>query len=506
MGACNNNLQTAGTIKIQSFLKSLLNHNRDIQFTAPIGAIKDETQLQAENFSIQIWNQFDALRKVRQDQNQLYNIISFFVLKQIVQQNDQVLLQKIYAVSQSMQWQVYFQGRQILNNKMNLKNSFKNIIQKIVKEKHLFELYYSDIQNNHNFFVLCIIFFRNWIYDIASQNKEKLNKKEEIQKILDWNIPFNLTEQILLNEIAQNMNLKINIFDVQTQSQEHFGTAQIENFIIKQLSQLYIGLPKKYFTRNNPSAIIYQLYKQTNQARNVALEQQKFVSEDQNQQELIFEYQMTKQMFEQIKLRGFKRVRGDGNCFYTAFIYQYLQIVITKFGDQEFQQFVEILQQIDFNLTHETIEHFPTGTRKDLKQIFLNFIYEIIGSKDKIQSFENEFKNTKSIFYALSIIYAKNLIHYFVEFNSEYQVLLGEEAEQQIYQWELETDNIQVLLVILANCLNLILHFYFIDSDSKTIDLQFYQPYQNDLSLPSQNIYLLFCPGHYCIGLPLEKN
>ncbi|CAD8182362.1 unnamed protein product [Paramecium octaurelia] len=504
MGVCSNNKST-GDLKLNIFLKSLLYHNIDKQFTAPIGTIKDEPQLQAENFKIQIWNQFEALRKVREDKNSLYNIFAFFAFKQIVEKNDQVLLQKMQAVSPSLEWQVYVQGKQNLSNKMNLKNQFLNLLEKVVKENYLFELYYSDIKNNRNFYVLCIIFFRNWAFDIAQKNKAKLSNPNEIHKILDWTVPFNLTDQILLGEIVQNMNLKINIFDTETQSHQLFGTAQNENYIIKNQDQLYIGLPKQYFSRVRPSAIIYQLYKYTNQARNVAAEQQRFVSEDLNQQDLIYEYQMTQAMFQQIKLRGFKRVRGDGNCFYTAFIYQYLSIVITKFGDQDFLQFVEVLQKIDFNLTHETIQNFPVEIRKDLKQIFLSFIYEIIGSNNQIKTFENEFQNTKSIFYALSIIYAKNLIHYFVEQNSEYKVLLGEEAEEQIQQWELETDNIQVLLVILANCLNLILHFYFIDSDNKTIDLQLYQKSQNELTLLKQNVYLLFCPGHYCIGLPVEK-
>ncbi|CAK69137.1 unnamed protein product (macronuclear) [Paramecium tetraurelia] len=505
MGICSNNKPT-GDIKLNIFLKSLLYHNNiNEQFTAPIGTIKDEPQLQAEYFNIQIWNQFEALRKVREDQNQLYNMLAFFAFKQVIERNDQVLLQKMQAVSQSLQWQVQVKGKQNISNNMNLKNEFLNLLQKVVKDNYLFELYYSDIKNNRNFYVLCIIFFRNWAFDIASKYKAIPSNSNEIQKMLDWTVPFNLTDQILFGEIVLNMNLKINIFDTQTKSLQQFGTAQNENYIIKNKDQIFIGLPKQYFSRVKPSAIIYQLYKYTNQARNVAAEMQRFVSEDLNQQELIYEYQMTQEMFQQIKLRGFKRVRGDGNCFYTAFIYQYLSIVITKFGDQDFKQFVEILQKIDFNLTHETIQNFPVEIRKDLKQIFLSFIYEIIGSNNQIQAFENEFQNTRSIFYALSIIYAKNLIHYFVEQNYEYKVLLGEEAEEQIQQWELETDNIQVLLVILANCLNLILHFYFIDADNKTIDLQLYQQSQNELTIPKQNVYLLFCPGHYCIGLPIEK-
>lgn len=43
---------------------------------------------------------------------------------------------------------------------------------------------------------------------------------------------------------------------------------------------------------------------------------------------------------------------------------------------------MDILNKIDFNLTHETINHFPNGIRKDLKLIFLSYIYEIIGSKN----------------------------------------------------------------------------------------------------------------------------
>ncbi|CAD8128219.1 unnamed protein product [Paramecium sonneborni] len=504
MGACSSNSSTPEAIKLNIFLQSLLNHNNDKQFTSPIGSIKDEPQLQVENFNLQIWNQFEALRYVRDDQNQFYNIFAFFALKQIVENNDQDLLQKICRATELIEWQLYLKGKQILKNQKYLKNKFLILIKKVFKE-NLFELYYSNMQNNFNFFVLCIIFIRNWIFSITEMNTEKIKNQNEKKKILDWDVQFDLADQTLLKDIVENMNMKLNIFDVQTQSFLQFGTAKRENFIIKGQNELYIGHPKGCFQKSGPSAIIYQLYKQTNQARNVAVEQQKFVSEDLNQQELIYEYSMNQAMFSQIKLRGFKRVRGDGNCFYTAFVYQYLLIVLTKFEDSQFQQFLEILQKIDFNLLHETISHFPNEIRKDLKQIFVSFIYEILGKKNQIQSFENEFKNTKSIFYALSIIYAKNLIQYYLENNSEYKVLLGEEAEQQIQQWELETDNIQVLLVILANCLNLNLHFYFIDSDNKQLDLQKYQKDQDNLSLPRQDIYLLFSPGHYCIGLPLEN-
>ncbi|CAK63074.1 unnamed protein product (macronuclear) [Paramecium tetraurelia] len=92
--------------------------------------------------------------------------------------------------------------------------------------------------------------------------------------------------------------------------------------------------------------IINQIYDQTTRRRSASGEYQYFIREEEDYFQLQKHYGIrTIQQKQQLKeiCNAFRQARGDGNCFYTAFGFQVIQIFIREYSSYEFNQLIDKL-------------------------------------------------------------------------------------------------------------------------------------------------------------------
>ncbi|CAD8116112.1 unnamed protein product [Paramecium sonneborni] len=257
------------------------------------------------------------------------------------------------------------------------------------------------------------------------------------------------------------------------------------------------GNVKKEVIQNNESLkLINDLYDQSWRKRVIEPQFLPFVREQENEQSFRKEYCQRQINFEECN--SFIPVRGDGNCFYTAFGYQFLKILITVYDDQQFQTFVEkAKKKIKFMINYENFQ-IDEEQGQILSKDFFSRIINLRNSDDKNKLFDYyknyEYINNENdgIFYGLATIFFRNLANYALEFNELKECV---QDRNNLLIWELECNSNEIVIDSLSQCLKLQIQILL--SQNQEIIIQCYGQEYKD------KIMLLLKPGHYNIGLKL---
>ncbi|CAK69138.1 unnamed protein product (macronuclear) [Paramecium tetraurelia] len=147
----------------------------------------------------------------------------------------------------------------------------------------------------------------------------------------------------------------------------------------------------------------------------------------------LFNYYSIKQLQEKHKLlklcSKYREVRGDGNCFYTALGYRFLQILLCEYNLEEFNYFLDKIEQIDlpFKVYCKTIK-IPEEIQKNLRNEFLFRLCEIRQIEDKNERLNKLMEQYSAYeskgdidgnFFALTTIFFRN-VSYYVAAKSEF--------------------------------------------------------------------------------------
>ncbi|CAD8212422.1 unnamed protein product [Paramecium pentaurelia] len=328
------------------------------------------------------------------------------------------------------------------------------------------------------------------------ENEKKENKKNEFKNKLE-----SIEKQCKYFPMIEKIeDIKILLQNYETKYDEDLQKFQ-QNF-----EYLYANSQEN---QQKVREIIIKLYENTSQKRQVDGEFKYYVRQIQGKQELKKNYNLDFQhsVLLDKHCNAFREVRGDGNCFYTAFGYQFLQILLFHYSFDQFIQFIEKLKQIQLSMKIfvEDIDFKidDKETEKLLLQDFLNRLIKLKYIKDinqrqqifqkQYSTYEYESDEIDSCLYGLSTIFFRNYSDYIIE-NSEIKEAIFD--KQNLLLWEMECNSNETVIAELARNLNIFVELIFFKD--KGCNIRQYGNREN------YKIILLIKPGHYNIGL-LQK-
>ncbi|CAD8128194.1 unnamed protein product [Paramecium sonneborni] len=206
---------------------------------------------------------------------------------------------------------------------------------------------------------------------------------------------------------------------------------------------------------------------------------------------------------------AFKEVRGDGNCFYTAFGYQFLSILLFDYSIDQFYKFIEKIKQINLPMKiYVTGQDFKIDDKlleEKLLKEFLNRLMKLKQIQDLVQrkeQFHNQFaayekqsEEVDACLYGLSTIFFRNYSNYIVDFSEKKDALYDRE---NLLKWEEECNSNEVIIAELAKQLNIFVQLIFIENKDQLKKFQYGNEQHN-------KIILLIKPGHYNIGYFIQE-
>ncbi|CAD8140898.1 unnamed protein product [Paramecium pentaurelia] len=338
--------------------------------------------------------------------------------------------------------------------------------------------------------------------EIDNQNKQDML---QVQSMLQ-------AEILKLNNEVQDLK-KIKEFNIQSEFQRI--EQKIENIDLEQQnlikkSSLILPSPPKppQDVINFGDTIISSLYNKTCRQRFVEPLYRLFVSDILSTADLIQEYGMNKlEIKTQLKqfLGGMRRSRGDGNCFYTSFVFQYLDFMINMTKKEQFQELIQLIQRLPFEIFFED-EQYNQNDFDNLKEKFIKICQQLRQQKkmDRQKLFCEYFKDEQNEFYGLSIVFLRNLAFKYCSENEQVSSIFqaqGLNLQQELLQWEFDCQSNEAIIKLLSENLNIhTIQFAFAPKEQTLKILQY-----NECPDPMLKIYLLFRPGHYNIGVPKQK-
>ncbi|CAD8055243.1 unnamed protein product [Paramecium sonneborni] len=202
-------------------------------------------------------------------------------------------------------------------------------------------------------------------------------------------------------------------------------------------------------------------------------------------------------------LKGMRRARGDDNCFYTSFCFQYLGYILNKASVQEFQDFISMVDTLPFSVIHNNIEYEQND---EMKQSFKQYC-QIIRSiqENRNQNFFDLFSDPQGQFYGLSIIFLRNLAYKFCQENDEIRSLLQAEGpflKELLLTWNKECLSMEGVIKSLSHKLNIQTTLFRINSQTNNISQEQYNQIPNSKLI----IYLVQGQGFYFIGIPQNQS
>ncbi|CAD8205541.1 unnamed protein product [Paramecium pentaurelia] len=249
---------------------------------------------------------------------------------------------------------------------------------------------------------------------------------------------------------------------------------------------------------------INQLYNESSRKRDTETQYQFYLRKVQSEKEL-FEYYSINNPQTQMELKkhclSFRQVRGDGNCFYSAFGFQYMELLI-RFSDYEFSKFKDlILGKFQSKITYQ---NFNTDQIPNFSNyLTFEFIYRIqqlrkisdlaerqIQLEKEFAAHTQETEEIDGCLYGLVIIFFRNLSNYLYE-NSEMFLVITE--NNNILIWEQEFNSTELIISELAKFLKIYVVLIFFEKN--VFKVQEYEPNNQ------YKIILLIRPGHYNIGI-----
>ncbi|CAD8185794.1 unnamed protein product [Paramecium octaurelia] len=251
--------------------------------------------------------------------------------------------------------------------------------------------------------------------------------------------------------------------------------------------------------------ILQKINKNSSDSRAVSEQYKRYIQDQHDKNDLSKEYNIkrlaTKQQLYQI-CQGYIQVRGDGNCFYTAFGYQFLKHLLITYQDDQFNQFIYNIKNINLRCRIQ-IKDFKIDNLELEKQILDEFIYQIQQLRiiedieERKQELLNQFSQYEleqdgtAFLYALSTIFFRNLSYYLVEQDAEAKTLIGDQ-QNNLLIWETECNSNEIVIMLLAKYLKLNITLIFFENEEFIVN-QYEEKNEN-------KIILLIRPGHYNIG------
>ncbi|CAD8199507.1 unnamed protein product [Paramecium octaurelia] len=248
--------------------------------------------------------------------------------------------------------------------------------------------------------------------------------------------------------------------------------------------------------------IVNFIYAQSQGKRQVEEKYQYFLGEYHQQQELWKEYYIIKLVQKQ-KMKelcsAYRTVRGDGNCFYTAFGFQFLDILLFKYTNDQFYQFLNS-NQVNFQIILNNKDVIDESDKQELRDEFfyrlerLKLIEDIELRKqtlfEEFKAYQKENEKIDGCFYGLSTIFFRNLALKAVDLDGN---LNGTLNKQNLLLWETECNENELVISSLAKYLKLYIQLIFFQQDSDFMLMQYGNQSDN-------KVILLIRPGHYNIG------
>ncbi|CAK61057.1 unnamed protein product (macronuclear) [Paramecium tetraurelia] len=251
--------------------------------------------------------------------------------------------------------------------------------------------------------------------------------------------------------------------------------------------------------------MINELYNQTWRKRDVREEYKLFVRDVQLKTELKKNYNLSFQMAADLAkiCNCFREVRGDGNCFYTAFGFQYLSMILMKDQPNQFEEFTKKYANIKMKIFSNNFNTEDEKIQANLRTEFFKILSQLRMIKDRqkrkeafikqFQCYEDQ-KDIDCCLYGLSTIFFRNLADQVVDENNLAELLYDRE---NLLIWETECNNNEVVISALAKSLKIKILLVFFQNNG--FELKKYEEQYVD------QVILLIKPGHYNIGLYQEN-
>lgn len=200
-----------------------------------------------------------------------------------------------------------------------------------------------------------------------------------------------------------------------------------------------------------------------------------------------------RQKFEDLKTRykNIRKVRGDGNCFFRAFGFGYLEHLLSHV--EEFERFLDIAQKSKDELV---ALGFPQFTLEDFHDTFMEIVRQAKspGSVEKlVETFNDSGFSDYFVVYLRLLVSGElqknedNYIH-FIDGGRTVKEFCGQEVEPM----GRESDHIHI--VALARAAQVAVGVEYMDRDGDKCNLLTFSPGDTEVK-PS--ICLLYRPGHY---------
>jgi len=209
-----------------------------------------------------------------------------------------------------------------------------------------------------------------------------------------------------------------------------------------------------------------------------------------------------RQKIEDLKARykNIRKVRGDGNCFFRAFGFGYLERLLDH--PEEYTRFTEIAQKSKDELI---ALGFPQFTLEDFHDTFMEIISQVKtpGTLDKVLETFND-----PGFSDYFVVYLRLLVSGELQKNEgEYLHFIDgmrtvkQFCNQEVEPMGKESDHLHV--VALTRALNVPLSIEYMDRDGTKCNMLNFNESEHEGSKSS--LYLLYRPGHYDILYPITS-
>ncbi|CAD8106452.1 unnamed protein product [Paramecium primaurelia] len=254
---------------------------------------------------------------------------------------------------------------------------------------------------------------------------------------------------------------------------------------------------------NNDLQVLQQIYDEVYKYNQIDQNQKRFIKSIESNSQL-FSYYSIKQLQEKHKMlklcSKFREVRGDGNCFYTALGFRFLQILLGEQSQSQFLSFLDKIELIDLQfIQYFKNQKIPEEIQKSLLNEYLFRLCQMRLIEDKEQRLINLVQQYKAFepkddidgyFFALTTIFFRN-ISYYVASKSELAENIFDKDNLLI--WGEECNNNEIIIKELAEFLRVMIVLVFINKGTV-------QSVEYSGELHYHQILLLFQPGHYNIG------
>ncbi|CAD8207047.1 unnamed protein product [Paramecium pentaurelia] len=263
---------------------------------------------------------------------------------------------------------------------------------------------------------------------------------------------------------------------------------------------------------NDGLLLLKNIIDETSNKRQMADELRYYIRRFQDKSDLKKNYGLTFQASSKLYeyCNAFREVRGDGNCFYTAFGYQFLCILLFEYTFDQFQEFIDKIRKSDqpmkIFVTDKDLKIDDKQLEKKLLEEFLSRLTKLKQIDDITQrqeqfntqfaAYEKQSEEIDGYLYGLSTIFFRNYSNYIVDLSINKDAVYDRE---NLLKWEEECNSNEVVIAELAKQLNVFVQLiFFKDKDNFVV-----REYEKD---KQHKIILLIKPGHYNIGYFKPEN